>query len=102
LELEPIVINMHITVHLGLLALVVFFAFAFGLIIRLLQVRALRGQVLDLEKDKMLDHAEILQLQKKLAEQQQRLTAPAATPVVPLKDKEAGKPEEGKGIRATQ
>ncbi len=93
---------MHITVHLGLLALVVFLAIAFGLIIRLIQVRALRHQILDLEKDKMQDHAEILQLQKKLAEQQLRLTATVATPVVPLKEKESGKPDEGKGIRATQ
>ena len=93
---------MHITVHLGLLALFVFFAFAFGLIIRLIQVRALRHQILDLEKDKMQDHAEILQLQKKLTEQQLRLTATAATPVVPIKEKESGKPDEGKGIRATQ
>ncbi|ULQ51101.1 hypothetical protein [Flavihumibacter fluvii] len=93
---------MHITVHLGLLALVVFFAFAFGVIFRLLQVRSLRRQILELEKDKMQDHSEILQLQRKLAEQQQRLNSPVATPVVPLKEKESGKSDEGKGIRATQ
>ena len=93
--------NMHITVHLGLLALVVFCAFAFGLILRYFEVKALQSRVLDLEKEKMHDHSEILQLQKKIADQHPRGTGLAATPVVPLKDKELGKPEEAKGIRAT-
>jgi hypothetical protein len=92
---------MQITVHLGLLALVVFCAFAFGLIIRYFEVKALQSRVLDLEKEKMLDHAEILQLQKKLADQHLRVTGLAATPVVPLKEKELGKAEDAKGIRAT-
>ncbi|MBZ5858488.1 hypothetical protein [Flavihumibacter profundi] len=93
---------MHITVHLGLLAFAVFSAFAVGIIFRIAQVRSLRNQVLELEKEKMQDHAEILQLQKKMAELQAKLSTPIATPVVPLKEKESGKPEEGKGIRATQ
>jgi hypothetical protein len=93
---------MHITVHLGMLALVFFVSIGFCLILRLAQLRSLRHQVLELEKEKMQDHSEILQLQKKLSELQVRLTAPGATPVVPLKEKESAKPEEGKAIRATQ
>lgn len=93
---------MHITIHLGLIAAAVLGAFVFGLIIRAVQVSSLRRQVLELEKEKMQDHAEILQLQRKLADQQLRINSTAATPVVPLIDKDSNKPDEGKGIRATQ
>lgn len=95
--------NMQITVHLGLLALVMLCAFVAGLLFRILQVKALRRQILELESEKMQDHAEILQLQKKIADQQQsRTNPPAATPVVPLIEKESGQPDNGKNKRASQ
>lgn len=94
---------MQITVHLGLLALVMLCAFVAGLLFRVLQVRSLRRQILELESEKMQDHAEILQLQKKNADlQQARASQPAATPVVPLIDKDPGQPDNGKNKRATQ
>lgn len=93
---------MHINLHIGLIVLMLAIAFAVGIAFRLIQIRSLRNQVLELEKDKMQDHAEILQLQRKLAELQSRLAQPVATPVVPLIEKEQQKPDGGKGIRASQ
>ena len=40
----------------------------------MVQVNILRKQVLELEKEKMDDHAEILQLQKQLADLQSKLS----------------------------
>lgn len=87
-------------VHLGLLALLLVLAFALGFLFRAFGIKKIRDQVFDLERDKMQDHAEILQLQKLLSEKQERASAPASTPVVPLK--ENGQPENGKNKRASQ
>jgi hypothetical protein len=93
---------MHVNLPIGLIVLMLAIAFAIGITFRLIQIRSLRNQVLELEKDKMQDHAEILQLQRKLSELQSSLAQPVATPVVPLIEKEQHKPDGGKGIRASQ
>ncbi len=77
-------------------------SFVIGLLLRLVQVRILRKQVLELEREKMEDHAEILHLQKLLADQQSRPDSLPATPVVSLKDKDSGQPDNNKNFRATQ
>ena len=91
---------MEITVHLGLLVLAGTLAFFAGLLFRWIQVRLLRKQLLDLEKEKMEDHAEILSLQRKLSESVNS-SNPAATPVVPLKDKDV-QTDNGKNKFASQ
>ncbi len=94
---------MQITVHFGVLALGLGAAVAVGLIFRLAQVKSLRKQILELEREKMQDHAEILQLQKQLADTQQaKYSQQAATPVVPLMDKEIGAVDLSKNKRASQ
>jgi hypothetical protein len=92
---------MHITVHLGLLVIGFFCAFLAGLIFRLIQLRILRHQIFQLEKDKLLDHAEILQLQKKIANMGRSITTDSgSTPVVLLKEKDSNLPEKGKNKKA--
>jgi hypothetical protein len=61
----------------------------------------LKRQIFEMEKEKMLDHAEILQLQKALAGIQATKQNTASTPVVPIKDKEPNQVENGKNFRAT-
>lgn len=94
---------MQITVHFGMVALGLGSALLVGLLFRTMQIKSLRKQVLELEREKMQDHAEILQLQKKLADNQQsRFIHQASTPVVPLKDKELVTGDLSKTKRATQ
>ncbi len=93
---------MVIKVHLGLLALLFLLSFLAGMLLRYLQARSLRNRVLELEGEKMQDHAEILQLQKKLAEKQDRNNPPVSTPVVPIKDKDSSQPDAGKSKIASQ
>lgn len=97
---------MQITVHLGLLALVMLCAFGAGLLFRFLQVRSLSRQILELEREKMHDHAEILQLQKQMAALMQERNpdhaAAQTTRIVPLKDKGTDQPNNGNHKRASQ
>ncbi|WP_156123748.1 hypothetical protein [Flavihumibacter sp. ZG627] len=93
---------MHITLHPGLIVLAMAGSFIFGLMIRMVQVNILRKQVLELEKEKMDDHAEILQLQKQLADLQNKPSNPSvSTPVVPIMDKDSGQPDAGKNYWAS-
>ncbi|MFT4024837.1 MAG: hypothetical protein QM664_13760 [Flavihumibacter sp.] len=91
---------LHLNLHFGLIALILLLAFLAGFFVRSLNISYLRNQVLELERDKMLDHAEILQLQKKIAEKQKKPAARTSTPVVALK--ENGQPEGGKNRLASQ
>lgn len=94
---------MQITVHFGMLALGLGSAFIVGLLFRMMQVKSLRKQVLELEREKMQDHAEILQLQKQLADiQHTKYNQQAATPVVPLMEKELAAGDLSKNKRASQ
>ena len=92
---------LHINLHFGILALLLFLAFVAGFFLRSLNINSLRERVLELEREKMQDHAEILQLQKKMSEKQQdKASSPAATPVVALK--ENGQPDGGKNRLASK
>ncbi|KIC96149.1 hypothetical protein [Flavihumibacter solisilvae] len=91
---------MQITVHLGLLVLAGALAFSVGLLFRWIQVKLLRKQLLELEKEKMDDHAEILSLQRKLSDSVNS-SHPAATPVVSLKEKDS-QTDNGKNKLASQ
>ncbi|HEY8397114.1 MAG TPA: hypothetical protein VIK80_04180 [Flavihumibacter sp.] len=94
---------MQITVHFGMVALGLGSAFLMGYLIRTMQIKSLRNQILELEREKMQDHAEILQLQKQIAEyQQSRQFNQASTPVVPLKEKEIVSGDLSKNKRASQ
>jgi hypothetical protein len=94
---------MQITVHFGVIALGLGAAVSIGLLFRLGQIKSLRKQIMELEREKMQDHAEILQLQKQLADyQHSKYNQQAATPVVPLMEKELGTGDLSKNKRATQ
>jgi hypothetical protein len=67
------------------------------------QIKSLRKQIMELEREKMQDHAEILQLQKQLADfQQSRANLQTPTPVVPLMEKDLGAVDLSKNKRASQ
>lgn len=91
---------LHMNLHLGVIALLLFLAFVVGFFVRSLNINALRNRVLELEREKMQDHAEILQLQKKMSEKQERAVSAGSTPVVALK--ENGQPDGGKNRLASQ
>ena len=94
---------MQITVHFGVIALGLGAAVSIGLLFRLGQIKSLRKQIMELEREKMQDHAEILQLQKQLADyQHSKYTQQAPTPVVPLMEKELGTGDLSKNKRASQ
>ncbi|GAO41684.1 hypothetical protein [Flavihumibacter petaseus] len=92
---------MHITIHLGLLVLWALCSFLAGLVFRFLQARYLKNQLLQLEREKLENHAEILQLHKKLSELRAANENQNGTPVVQFKEKEANQPTDaGKNKRA--
>ncbi|MCF1716574.1 hypothetical protein L0U88_18170 [Flavihumibacter sp. RY-1] len=94
---------MQITVHFGVIALGLGAAVCVGLFFRMGQVGSLRKQIMELEREKMQDHAEILQLQKQLADlQHSRSSQQTPTPVVPLIEKDLGAGDLSKNKRASQ
>lgn len=94
---------MQITVHFGVIALGLAAAVSVGLLFRMAQIKSLRKQIMELEREKMQDHAEILQLQKQLADfQQSRANQQTPTPVVPLMEKDLGAVDLSKNKRASQ
>lgn len=93
---------LQITVHIGVLALGLGGAFVVGLLARTSQLSSLRKQITELEREKMDDHAEILQLQRQVADFQNLASKDAASaPVVPLIDKEPSAKELSKNKRAS-
>ena len=56
-----------ISVNLYLLVSVVLAAFLIGFLFRSTQIRLLKGKIVDLEKEMLMNHADILELQKQKA-----------------------------------
>ena len=72
-----------ISVNLYLLVSVVLAAFLIGFLFRSTQIRLLKGKIVDLEKEMLMNHADILELQKQKAHLEQNLQA-SKIPVIPL------------------
>lgn len=62
--------------------------FTVGFLFRTAQIKKLRGKVLDLEKEMMSSHAEILELQKEKLQLEEKLKRSSQIPVIPINSKE--------------
>ena len=71
------------------LAGIVLISFFLGLMIRRAQIKSYKKKILELEKEMLSNHADILELQKHKALLEQNLQA-SKIPVIPLKSKEEG------------
>lgn len=73
----------ELTVSPLVLAGIVLVSFALGFMIRRSQIKSLKEKVVDLEKEMLNNHADILELQKTKAILEQNLQA-SKIPVIPL------------------
>ena len=71
------------------LAGIVLISFFLGLMIRRAKIKSFRKKILELEKEMLSNHADILELQKHAALLEQNLQA-SKIPVIPLNPKEEG------------
>jgi hypothetical protein len=62
--------------------------FTVGFLLRGAQIKKLRKKVLDLEKEMMSSHAEILELQKEKLQLEEKLKRSSQIPVIPINAKE--------------
>ena len=72
----------ELTLNVFVLAGIVFVSFFLGFMIRRTKVRFLRRKVLELEKEMLSNHADILELQRNKALLEKNL--PSKIPVIPL------------------
>lgn len=79
----------ELKLNVFVLAGLVFFAFLTGFIIRRSQIKSYKKKVLELEKEMLSNHADILELQKQKTQLEHNLQA-SKIPVIPLNPKEEG------------
>jgi hypothetical protein len=81
------------TINISVLAGIVFVSIVLGFMIRRSQIRSLKKKIVELEKEMLSNHADILELQRSKALLEQNLQA-SKIPVIPLnpaKDENADK-----------
>ncbi|WP_207512245.1 hypothetical protein [Longitalea luteola] len=81
-------------IDVPILAGIILIAFASGFLLRSTQLKKQKKKVLELEKEMMSSHAEILDLQKERLELEEKLKGSSKIPVIPISTKEEKKSDK--------
>jgi hypothetical protein len=77
-----------LSIEISMLAGIIAIAFATGFLLRGSQLRKQRNKVSELEKEMILSHAEILELQRDRVLLEEKLKGDSSIPVIPITAKE--------------
>jgi hypothetical protein len=83
-----------LSIEASMLAGIVAIAFATGCLLRHSQLKKLKGKVSELEKEMVVSHAEILELQRDKVLLEEKLKGTSSIPVIPITAKEEKKSDK--------
>ena len=83
-----------LSIEISILAGIIAIAFATGFLIRSSQLKKQKNRVSELEKEMLLSHAEILELQRDRLLLEEKLKGTSSIPVIPITAKEEKKSDK--------